>query len=67
MKTDTGFRVPERNLKTLLQILVIKTSKKKTAILSVLDSVFPAKLTVVCSQKGIYNLSELIPALKKGL
>lgn len=69
MKIDSGFRVPGiKDLKTVLQILAIKTSKQKsTAILSVLDSVFPAKLTVVCSPKGIYNLSELIPALQKGL
>lgn len=67
MKMDSHFRVVDiKDLKTLLQILVIKTSKQKsTAILSVLDSVFPAKLTVVCSPKGIYNLSELSSSLQK--
>lgn len=67
MKTDSGFRVPDiKDLKTLLQLLVIKLFlQKSTAILSVLDSVFPAKLTVVCSTRGIYSWSELISALQK--
>lgn len=67
MKTDSGFRIPDiKDLKTLSQILVTKTSNQKsTVILFVLDSMCPAKLTVICSQKGICNLSEVIPALQK--